>query len=201
MDPLEEDQLDEELMMEEGRAEEEEAVPDETQPSTSSVNMATTDADHAHSLSTKCRCTRRCNAPDRWSPDRSALARYTLDHTTASTPDASAKPAPGHFVDEESDVEPGFFTFEDADHKALRPLPFRPSRPVGVDLPMVTRALRFTTDKFIRKIDFVLLFFMQIIITDICKFTNAQGCHLVAEKPSYGNSQGGWNEVTPEELT
>ncbi|RXM33697.1 hypothetical protein EOD39_14786 [Acipenser ruthenus] len=50
MDPLEEDQLDEELMMEEGRDEEEEAIPDEPKPSTSTVNMATTDADHAQSL-------------------------------------------------------------------------------------------------------------------------------------------------------
>ncbi|KAK1173432.1 elongation of fatty acids protein 3-like [Acipenser oxyrinchus oxyrinchus] len=53
IDPLEEDQLHEELMMEEGRDDEEEAVPDE--PST--VNMATTDANHAHSLPTKRRCT------------------------------------------------------------------------------------------------------------------------------------------------
>ncbi|RXM99176.1 hypothetical protein EOD39_11995 [Acipenser ruthenus] len=65
MDPLEEDQLDEELMMEEGRDEEEEAVSDEPQPSTSTVNMATTDADHAHSSPTKRRCTHRRNAPDR----------------------------------------------------------------------------------------------------------------------------------------
>ncbi|MGH0134513.1 UNVERIFIED_CONTAM: hypothetical protein FKN15_061359 [Acipenser sinensis] len=57
MDPLEEDQLDEKLMTEEGRDEEEEAVPDEPHPITSTVNMATTDADQAHSLPTKRRCT------------------------------------------------------------------------------------------------------------------------------------------------
>ncbi|MGH0120610.1 UNVERIFIED_CONTAM: hypothetical protein FKN15_014541 [Acipenser sinensis] len=68
MDPLSEDQLDEELMMEEGRDEEEKAVPVEPQPSTSTDNMATTDADHAHSLPTKHRCTHRHSALDRWSP-------------------------------------------------------------------------------------------------------------------------------------
>ncbi|MGH0173112.1 UNVERIFIED_CONTAM: hypothetical protein FKN15_064710 [Acipenser sinensis] len=70
MDPLKEDQLGEELMMEECRDEEEEAVPHEPKPSSSTVNMATTDADHVHSLPTKHRCTRHRNAPDRWSPDR-----------------------------------------------------------------------------------------------------------------------------------
>ncbi|MGH0146211.1 UNVERIFIED_CONTAM: hypothetical protein FKN15_007495 [Acipenser sinensis] len=68
MDSLEEDQLDEEMMMEEGRDEKKEAVPDEPQPSTSTVNIVTTD--HAHSLPTKHSCTHHRNAPDRWSQDR-----------------------------------------------------------------------------------------------------------------------------------
>ncbi|RXM99020.1 hypothetical protein EOD39_12271 [Acipenser ruthenus] len=78
MDPLEEDQLDEELMMEEGRDEENKAVPDDLQPSSSAVNMATTDADHAHSSPTKRRCTHRRNAPDRWSPDRYGKMLYKI---------------------------------------------------------------------------------------------------------------------------
>ncbi|MGH0151311.1 UNVERIFIED_CONTAM: hypothetical protein FKN15_032169 [Acipenser sinensis] len=69
-------------------------------------------------------------------PAHYSLTRYTLAHTTTATPDA-----PVHVVDEESDTAPGFFTNEDADLEAPRPLPFRPSCPVGVDIPMVTHAL------------------------------------------------------------
>ncbi|MGH0158269.1 UNVERIFIED_CONTAM: hypothetical protein FKN15_075248 [Acipenser sinensis] len=98
MDPLEEDQLDEKQMMEEGRDEEEKAVPDEPQPSTSTVNMATTDADHATSCPPNAAVhivTTRQIAGHQTGLHPLTIytpAHYTLAHTTASTPDASVEP-------------------------------------------------------------------------------------------------------------
>ncbi|XP_048104132.1 piggyBac transposable element-derived protein 3-like [Alosa alosa] len=45
-----------------------------------------------------------------------------------------------------------------------------------------------------------MLFFTHAVVSDICGFTNQRGWELVLSRPSYANSAGTWDEVTPEEF-
>ena len=91
-------------------------------------------------------------------------------------------------------------SYTDFDSQAPKPIPFTPSRPVGIDLGSVRQAVRSTRNVMLREIDFFMLFFTQAIVAEICGFTNLQGWELVLNCPSYSNYQGAWMDVTPNEF-
>ncbi|XP_062848170.1 piggyBac transposable element-derived protein 4-like [Trichomycterus rosablanca] len=92
-----------------------------------------------------------------------------------------------------------FPSYADVDTEAPEPIPFNPSRPVGIDLGSVHRAVRSATST-LREIDFFKLFFTYTIVAEICQFTNSKGWELVLNRPSYANHHGAWEEVTPDEF-
>ncbi|KAK1152068.1 piggyBac transposable element-derived protein 4-like [Acipenser oxyrinchus oxyrinchus] len=93
-----------------------------------------------------------------------------------------------------------FLTYDDPDHEAPTPLAFTPKRPVGTDFGNTSQVLRSSASRMTREIDFFTLFFTQEVVADICGFTNARGWGLVTDRPSHGNRQGAWDEVTPGEF-
>ncbi|XP_051956388.1 piggyBac transposable element-derived protein 4-like isoform X2 [Xyrauchen texanus] len=91
-------------------------------------------------------------------------------------------------------------SYSDIDSQAPKPLPFKPSRPFGIDLGSVCKAVRSTSNTMLREIDFFMLFFTRAVVAEICSFTNRQGWELVLNCPSYSSYQGAWIEVTPDEF-
>lgn len=61
-------------------------------------------------------------------------------------------------------------------------------------------ALRSAARRFVRAVDFFLLFFTAQIIEDICKSTNKYAWMHIFEKPTYSERDGSWKEVTEEEM-
>ncbi|KAJ8356795.1 hypothetical protein SKAU_G00195890 [Synaphobranchus kaupii] len=97
-------------------------------------------------------------------------------------------------------ADSSFPSYVDMDAQAPKPLPFTPSRPLGIDLSSVRRTVPSATNTMLREIDFFLLFFTQDVVTEICGFTNRQGWELVLNCPSYANYHGAWTEVTLDEF-
>ncbi|XP_070563172.1 piggyBac transposable element-derived protein 4-like [Ptychodera flava] len=73
---------------------------------------------------------------------------------------------------------------------------FRPES-VGVNLRRLTRRGVHTMT---RALDFFMLFFTVEVIGRICEYTNLYGHHNVITNPNYGEADGSWSELTPDEL-
>lgn len=78
-------------------------------------------------------------------------------------------------------------------------LEFRPRRQLGAHLPGVLH--RSDSRRFIRGLDFFLMFFTSEVIRTLCDNTNKYAWTHIFEKPSYAERDGSWKEVTDSEMT
>lgn len=65
-----------------------------------------------------------------------------------------------------------FQSYDDVDTQAPESISFRPEHPVGLSLGSVRQAVRSTAQERLREIDFLLLFFMQALVVEVCGFPN-----------------------------
>ncbi|KAK6470125.1 piggyBac transposable element-derived protein 4-like [Huso huso] len=89
---------------------------------------------------------------------------------------------------------PACFSYDDADPAVPGQVPFRPRRPVGIDLGCLARG------SVTKEMDFFQLFFTSAVLSKICEYTNAYAWRHVVDKPSYGDAHGSWVDVTAEEM-
>lgn len=80
---------------------------------------------------------------------------------------------------------------------AAQRVQFCPRRKPGVDLGMARRS---SASRFLRALDFFLLFFTTELVTAMCENTNKYAWAHILEKPTYSERDGSWKNVSPDEM-
>lgn len=80
---------------------------------------------------------------------------------------------------------------------AAQRVQFCPRRKPGVDLGMARRS---SASRFLRALDFFLLFFSTELVTAMCENTNKYAWAHILEKPTYSERDGSWKNVSPDEM-